>query len=438
MAVRYSQTDNLSSATRIPLINEDQEDEGHLSKSLNHLETFLRIFGLCQYSFLSFTLSWLSFLLLGIALPVVVIKYFSYCPDCKKYQISSFELQVLVFQCLVAAISFVCISHSLRKYGVRKFLFVDRFHGHMAQFRDEYVKKINGFFRLLAVWLLPFLVLKIVREAARVIYMPHHSWGQSVAIPIALDVSWCYSITIYLSGCALFNLVCNFQVIHFENYGKLLERDLDVSQYIEEHIRLTHYLSKISHRFRIFFILELLVVTASQVVALFQTTWNSEIINLVNGGDFAISSIVELVGLVISLHAAAKITHRAQGIGSVAAKWHSLVTCASDDTSQVEISRNGGSSEAANLGHLLHITYSESDLEAVDYVPVPTTTQLASYMSTYHKRQAFVNYLQSNPGGFSVFGWRIDRTLINTIFFLEMSLVFFVLGKTITITQHTA
>jgi hypothetical protein len=79
-------------------------------------------------------------------------------------------------------------------------------------------------------------------------------------------------------------------VIHFENYGKLLERDMDVSQYIEEHIRLTHYLSKISHRFRIFFILELLVVTASQVVALFQTTWNSEIINFINGGDFVVSA----------------------------------------------------------------------------------------------------------------------------------------------------
>ncbi|KAB5525108.1 hypothetical protein DKX38_022857 [Salix brachista] len=433
MAVAYPQTDNSSSTTQIPLVSEDQEDEANLSRSLNHLETFLRVFGFCQYSFLSIILSWLSFLLLGIALPAVMIKYLSYCTDCEKYQINTFEIQVLVFQSLVATISLVCISHNLRKYGARKFLFVDRYHGHLAQYRDEYVKKINGFFRLLVIWVLPFLVLKIIREAVRVVYAPHHSWGQSVAILIALVVSWTYSITVYLSGCALFNLVCNFQVIHFENYGKLLERDLDITQYIEEHIRLTHYLSKISHRFRIFFVLELLVVTASQIVAIFQTTWHSEILNLINGGDFVISSIVELVGLIISLHAAAKITHRAQGTGSVAAKWHSIVTCAYDDTSQVETGSNCGSSEAANPGHLIHINYSESDLEAVDYVPVPTTTQLASYMSTYHKRQSFVTYLQSNPGGFSVFGWRVDRTLINTIFFLEISLVLFVLGKTITI-----
>jgi hypothetical protein len=31
-------------------------------------------------------------------------------------------------------------------------------------------------------------------------------------------------------------------------------------------------------------------VTASQVVALFQTTWNSEIINFINGGDFVVSA----------------------------------------------------------------------------------------------------------------------------------------------------
>ncbi|KAJ6294221.1 hypothetical protein OIU76_022327 [Salix suchowensis] len=380
MAVAYPQTDNSSSTTQIPLVYEDQEDEANLSRSLNHLETFLRVFGFCQYSFLSIILSWLSFLLLGIALPAAMIKYLSYCTDCEKYQINTFEIQVLVFQSLVATISLVCISHSLRKYGARKFLFVDRYHGHLAQFRDEYVKKINGFFRLLVTWVLPFLVLKIIREAVRVAYAPHHSWGQSVAILIALVVSWTLAIG---------------------------------SEY--------------------FFVLELLVVTASQIVAIFQTTWHSEILNLINGGDFVISSIVELVGLIISLHAAAKITHRAQGTGSVAAKWHSIVTCAYDDTSQVETGSNCGSSEAANPGHLIHINYSESDLEAVDYVPVPTTTQLASYMSTYHKRQSFVTYLQSNPGGFSVFGWRVDRTLINTIFFLEISLVLFVLGKTITI-----
>lgn len=105
-----------------------------------------------------------------------------------------------------------------------------------------------------------------------------------------------------------------------------------------------------------------------------------------------ISSLVELVGLVICLHAAAKITNRAQGIGSIGTKWHALVTCSSNDASQVGITNNGGSLEAVNPSGLLRINYSESDLESVDYVPVPTNTQLASFMSSYHRRQAFGMY----------------------------------------------
>ncbi|XP_044485807.1 uncharacterized protein LOC123211263 isoform X2 [Mangifera indica] len=271
-----------------PLRQEDVEvDDTQLSKSLDRLETFLRFFGFCQYSFLSFSLSWICFLLLGVALPILIIQL-TYCSNCEKYEIESFELEILISQSLVAVISLICVSHNLRKYGVRKFLFVDRQHGHLIQFRREYLQKIH------------------------------------------------------------------------------------------------------------------------------------------------VASIVELVGIVICLNAAAKITHRAQGLGSVASRWHASVTCSSNSVTQMGINSNGGSVEAANSSTSIPTSYSESDLESVEYVPMATNTQLASYMTMYHKRQAFVTYLQSNPGGVTIFGWTIDRVLINTIFFVEMSLVLFVLGKTIT------
>ncbi|KAL5748294.1 hypothetical protein ACOSQ2_025591 [Xanthoceras sorbifolium] len=418
--------------TPLVIVEEEEEvNDTQLTVSLRRLETFLGIFGFWQCSVLTFVLSWLSFLLLGVALPLLIIK-FSYCFNCEKYEIRTFELEILISQSIVAAISLLCISHNLRKYGVRKFLFVDRYHGHITQFRQEYILRINGFFRLLAVWFLLCFILKAAREVVHVVYV-HHSWWQSVGISAALLVSWTYSTVIYLTGGALFHLVCNLQVIHFENYGKLLERDVDVSVYIEEHIRLTHHLSKISHRFRIFLILEFLFVTASQFMSLLETTGNRGIINFTNGGDFVVCSIAELVGIIICLHAAAKITHRAQGLASVASRWHALVTCNPNDASQLGMN-NGGSLETAYPSGSLPIIYSESDLESVDYVPMPTNTQLASYMSMYQKRQAFVTYLQSNPGGVTVFGWTIDRVLINTIFFVELSLVLFVLGKTITFT----
>lgn len=45
--------------------------------------------------------------------------------------------------------------------------------------------------------------------------------------------------------------------------------------------------------------------------------------------------------------------------------------------------------EAAHALNSLVLSYSESDLESMDYVAMPTHTQLASYMSSYHRRQAF-------------------------------------------------
>lgn len=77
--------------------------------------------------------------------------------------------------------------------------------------------------------------------------------------------------------------------MHFDDYAKLLAMESDVVVLIEEHMRLRYHLSKISHRFRIYLLLEFLVVTASQIVSLFQTTGYGGKITFINGGDFAVS-----------------------------------------------------------------------------------------------------------------------------------------------------
>lgn len=138
-------------------------------------------------------------------------------------------------------------------------------------------------------------MLKTAREVARLVYLHNGSWWLSITLFFVCLVSWSYSTLVFLSGCALFNLVGNLQVILFENYGKILEKDLDVSLYIEEHMNLTYDLSKISHRFRVFLLLEFFIVTASQFLTLLRTTENQGIINLINGGDFGVSNLVPCV-----------------------------------------------------------------------------------------------------------------------------------------------
>nr|GEX18330.1 hypothetical protein CTI12_AA040130 [Tanacetum cinerariifolium] len=250
-------------------------------------------------------------------------------------------------------------------------------------------------------------------------YMHHESWLKSFGILVALTFSWAYVNFIYLSSCLVFHLVCNLQIIHFDDYGRLLETETDVLVFIEEHARLRHDLSKISHRFRIYLLLLFTVVTSSQFGMLFQITEFSDKVTFINGGDIAVSSIAQVVGLTLCLNAAAKISHRAQGIAAIATRWHALASCGPDDSLNMRYPNAS-----------LSTVSSESDLEALNYIPVPTNTQLTSNMTSYHRRQAFVMYLQNNPGGITLYGWTVDRSLINTIFFIELSLVLFVLGRT--------
>jgi hypothetical protein len=104
---------------------------------------------------------------------------------------------------------------------------------------------------------------------------------------------------------------------------------------------------------------------------------------------FQVSTIVQVVGIILCLHAATRISHRAQGIASLASRWHAFLACSSTDSSCNRVSNNVGNLEAAIHLNSIEINFSESDLESMDYSPIPTNAQLASYMSSYHKRQAF-------------------------------------------------
>ena len=159
---------------------------------------------------------------------------------------------------------------------------------------NERIALINLFTQgsicLLLLWSLPCFILKVIREVLQILYVRNESWWLSTAILLALVLSWTFLSTISLSASILFHLVCNLQVIHFDDYAKLLERESDVLVLMEEHIRLRYHLFKISHRFRIYLVLEFLVVTASQCMTVFQTTRYTGIITFINGGDFAVSS----------------------------------------------------------------------------------------------------------------------------------------------------
>ena len=102
------------------------------------------------------------------------------------------------------------------------------------------------------------------------------------------------------------------------------------------------------------------------------------------------SSVVQVAGLVLCLHGAAKISHRAQNIVAIASRWHALATCSND--SAFGSTPNGSTNLATFPSHMFMRDYSESDLESLQsgsaHDNSHNSSQLASYMSSYHKRES--------------------------------------------------
>ncbi|CAA6660086.1 unnamed protein product [Spirodela intermedia] len=227
---------------------------------------------------------------------------------------------------------------------------------------------------------------------------------------MASVLSWTYLTVIFLSGGNLFSLVCDLQVIHFEDYGQLLQNHTEVSVLLEEHTSLCHRVSKISHRFRVQLLLIFFISVISQFVTLLLTTQYHTIVDFINAGDFAVCAAVQVIGIVICLSAATRISHRAQRLASLASRWHALATC-----------RSAGSTENFRLGAPVVNQCSVDH----DYPWKPCYHR----PSPHEKKGKLVMYLQSNNGGITIYGWAVDRGLINTIFCIELHCFFLYLGE---------
>ncbi|XP_057542995.1 uncharacterized protein LOC130821312 isoform X2 [Amaranthus tricolor] len=407
------------------IVDVNEEDDKQLDKTLQRLEFYLKFLCFDQTNPLKLLLSWVVFIFVGVLVPMMMIEL-THCMDCEDYQVKDFEYEILTSHLLLGGASLICMAYNINKRGFRKFLFVDRYRGYTNRFKVQYINKIKGSYHLFFQLLLPCCILKTAHEIMRMIYVRNHSWSLACLKVSALVISWTYLSAISLAACILFHLACNLQVIHFNDYTKVLEKESSIMTLMDEHMRLRGYLSKISHRFRIYLILVFLFVTASLCMTLVQITGVNGRVTFLNGGNFDVTSIVQVVETLLCLHAGTKISSRAQGIGAVACRWHAIVTCKSLD----------GGKRSMSLGSLSS-SFSESESCLLDENAIVCHSQFAS-VSSFNKRQSFVTYLQMNPGGLTLYGWTVDRTLLTTIFAIELSLVLFVLGQTIVFSSPTS
>ncbi|KAL1804178.1 hypothetical protein ACET3Z_032825 [Daucus carota] len=403
------------------------------SRSDDHKSFFTWVF-LDQSNLWHAGLSWSIFSLLAIAVPL--LSHFVYhCNTCDRNHRRPFDAIVQLSLSVLSLISFVSLSDFSRKYGLRRFLFLDKLSGVSDQVQRGYTQQVHKSMRLMCAFVLPCFVADFMYKIwwftsgrNQIPYFINAYLSSTVACFLMLS-SWLYRTSIFFLVCILFQVICHLQILRLEDFAQVFHKDSDVGLILLEHLAIRRTLRIISHRFRRFILLTLILVMASQFASLLVTTKKGSDFNFFNGGELALTSITLVTGLLICLRSAAKITHRAQAITSLAAKWNACSTINSFDDMENETPRAQVAAPRVDcIAGNLDSNNEEGEEDAIDntnMMPIFTHTM------SYQKRQALVTYFENNKAGITVFGFMLDRSSLRIVFAIQLSLTLWLLSKTI-------
>ncbi|GJY02816.1 hypothetical protein Tco_0360968 [Tanacetum coccineum] len=302
------------------------------------------------------TLSWITFFFLTFLVPVLSHFIVYECSDCDINTLRPFDWIVQVSMSLFSTLSYVSLVRFTRKYGLRRFLFLDKMDGVGEHVRKRYTEELH--------------------------------------------------------------------ILRLEDFAQVFDKLSDVGPILVEHLTIKRNLRVISHRFRAFILLTLILVTASQFASLLVTTVEGSIVNISTTGELALCSIVLVFGLYICQRSAAKITHKAQSLTSLVTKWHMCATINSfvDMGTTDETPKANVTPQMVELDSDDEVGDGDDELDNTKFFPVYRKTL------SYQQRQALVTYFENNESGITVYGFMLDRTSINTddlvINRLELTLLF--------------
>eukprot|EP00252_Welwitschia_mirabilis_P013216 TRINITY_DN29144_c0_g1_i1.p1 TRINITY_DN29144_c0_g1~~TRINITY_DN29144_c0_g1_i1.p1 ORF type:complete len:477 (+),score=41.13 TRINITY_DN29144_c0_g1_i1:224-1654(+) len=409
---------------------------------LYRFQRMLRFAGVAHpTTLLHITVAWILFIFFTFLLPAAAVLFLSWhCPEkqkhgeCAKKQ-EQLHCVVQLSESSLAVISFVFLSHNMKKHGLRKMLFSKNEH-ERPKIRLAFRKQMKASLRLLACIGCPCLIAKSLYEIRwyRQVSLEIPFLGEKevyhIVLTFALLISWLYRTSLFLFVCTLFRLVCTLQLIKFGKFEKHYKKGRDISSILVEHMHIRQQLLKISHRYRVFILSSLIAITASQIASLFIATAHSSDIDIIKAGNLLVCAAVQVTGFVLCLHGAARITHRAQGTVSRVSVWHALETCRSN---------NGCFSRSIDVNvsqvievDQLYVSSSDEDSTSTESTNDFSTAGSSNFESTpFQKRQALVSYLRHSNAGISIYGFVLDRGFIYTLFALELSMVLFILGLTV-------
>jgi hypothetical protein len=231
--------------------------------------------------------SFTIFLLLAVAAPTAVTLFLPpTAPD------RPFDGQVQVSLTLAASLAYLSLASLLRGIGLRRLLCIDRLRHDSDEVRAGYAAQLARSFRVLACFLVPCSLA----EAAYKVYWywsaaPFPSPWLNAAACAADVASWVYRTAVFFMICVLFRVICYLQVLRMVGFAREFGRFADVAVVLDQHRRIRDQLRRISHRYRRFIILCLVLVTATQFSALLATTRPHASINLATAGELAVSTL---------------------------------------------------------------------------------------------------------------------------------------------------
>ncbi|XP_010927168.1 uncharacterized protein [Elaeis guineensis] len=344
----------------------------------------------------------------------------------------------------LAAISFLTLAAFFRRHGLRQLLFLDgALRDDSAFVRRGYNRELDRAFRHLAAILLPSFSVELAHKilffssvpvSARLPFRAPIPWN-SVAF-VATLASWVYRTGVFLLVCVLFRLTCELQILRFEGFYRMFDEGEGAGvehrrsgnyawAIFKEHLRIKRQLLETSHRYRIFIIGCLVIISVSQLGALMLVLASKSQKNFCNSGDLVVCSAVQISGFFMCLLGAARITHRAQRVVSVASRWHTITSCAPRCPSDASQLQKQTPAPPINEHHASDAGDCERNLSKE---PIMSSSHPGA---SFESRQALVTYLQHNGGGITLFGFALDRGLLHTLFAFEMTLVLWILSKVV-------
>ncbi|XP_050219825.1 uncharacterized protein LOC126670198 [Mercurialis annua] len=404
----------------------------HAYDELQSFRSYLRWMCVDQSNNWVLVLSWFVFFVFTIVVPLIS-HFVLACSTCDGNHKRPYDSVVQLSLSGVASLSFFCLSKFIRVYGLRRFLFFDKLCDESETVRQGYTHQLNRSLKLVSTFVLPCFVAESAYKiwwyasgASQIPFLGNVILSDTVACIMEL-CSWLYRTTIIFLVCVLFHLICHLQILRLHDFAQVFQGDSDVQSVLSEHLRIKRHLRIISHRYRVFVSWAVVLITGSQFSSLLSTTKPGAVVDIFKTGELALCSITLVTGLLIILRSATKITHKAQAVTSLAAKWHICATLDTFDSTEGETPRahtivttNDDDDEGDDAGD------EEDELDNSKLIP-----SFASNTISFQRRQALVTYFENNKAGITVYGFTLDRTTLHSLFGVELALVLWLLGKTI-------